>query len=254
VDFRINGPLKYRSAGAVIAVSDYVRRTLLEGGVDGARVVPDCIPVCEEESSAAGCALLRPPSAREREEARAALSREFGLPLDRPWVGNLAALVPHKDQATLLRAAARVPEARFALIGGGPLLDDLKALARSLGISDRVVFAGFRDDPTRWLRALDLYAQSSWGEGMGSVLLEAMACGVPIAATDAGGIPEVLRHGETALLAPARDPERLARAIAESLQDRAGARRRAQAAREALDAFSLTRLGDRVLAVYEELA
>ncbi|MFA5139484.1 MAG: glycosyltransferase [Elusimicrobiota bacterium] len=254
VDFRIHGALKYRRAAAVIAVSDYVRKTLLEGGVARVQVVPDCIPVTDEEASAAGCALLRPPTAPDREEARRSLSREFGLPLDRPWVGNLAALVPHKDQATLLRAAARVPDARFAFVGGGPLLDDLKGLARSLGILDRVAFAGFQRDPSRWLRGLDLYVQSSWGEGMGSVLLEAMACAVPIAATDAGGIPEVVRHGETALLAPARDPEGLARVISESLQDRAGADRRARAARKALESFSLTRLGDRVLAVYEGLA
>lgn len=262
VDFPVRrGPssrLKYGTAGRVIAVSEAIRALLLEAGVPSERVVvvPDGLPLTPEEARTAG--LQEPPfspaGGDEAESLRRCLAENYGLPEGGLWIGNLAAMVPHKDQATLLRAAAPVleefPEARFLVVGDGPLRPELEALAGSLGLQGAVVFPGRQADPAAWLRSLDLYVHPSWGEGMGSVLLEAMACRVPIVATTAGGIPEVLEHGRTALLAPPRSPQALADRILAALRDPAASRRRAEAAAARLTDFSLARLGEKTEAAY----
>ncbi|MFH2204677.1 MAG: glycosyltransferase [Elusimicrobiota bacterium] len=265
VDFHLRSGLsrrwKYDAAWRVIAVSESIRGVLKDDGVAAERVtvIPDCLPITAHEAELAGLAggPLCPPENGARSCARRELAQAFGLPDDAPWIGNLAALVPHKDQATLLRSIPFVrrslPNAHFAIIGDGPLAAELRNLAADLGVQDAVVFTGYVPDPRPWLQALDVYVQSSWGEGMGSVLLEAMACRIPIVATTAGGIPEVVEHGRTALLVEPRSPERLGRAIADALIDRDGAARRARAARQDLDLFSLSRVSGRIAALYGEL-
>ena len=241
-------------------MSEGVKRILLENGLAAplVEVVPDCVPVGEREAKTAGLpAPLAPATAAQRALLRSSLSSRWGLPLDARWVGNLAALVPHKDHETLLRAAALVlrerADTRFIIVGDGPLRPSLEALAGELGMRNSVVFTGFQDNPGDWLRGLDLYAHSSWGEGMGSVLLEAMACGLPIAATDAGGIPEVVEHGRTGLLCPARDPERLSKAVLEALLNPGVSHMRVLAGLERVRAFDMETMGRRMQEVYTSL-
>ncbi|HAH07063.1 MAG TPA: hypothetical protein DCM05_11190 [Elusimicrobia bacterium] len=261
VDFPLSGSLsrflKYESAGRIVAVSEGVRRVLAEDGVPPSTVsvVHDCVPVGEEEARTAGLQEpFAPPSAERRQALRARLAAEWGVPAGAPWVASAGAFVPHKDHETLLRAAALVGEARFILLGEGPLRPELEALAASLGLKERVRFAGWRGDLAECLKACDLLAHSSWGEGMGSVLLEAMACGLPIAATSAGGIPEVVEDGRTGLLSPPRDPRRFADALLQALSDGGGTRRRAQAALDHVRGFSLAAAGEKMENLYLELA
>lgn len=265
VDFHLRGSLsrifKYSSAHRVVAVSKSIRRILIEDGVEESKieVVPDCVPATEAEARLAGISAgpLRPAAREERAKIRRELSDALAIPADAFWVGNLAALVGHKDQATLLRSAAQVlrrePKARFLLIGSGPLERELRNLADELIVSQSVHFVGQVSDPRPWLQSMDLYVQSSWGEGMGSVLLEAMACGVPIVATTAGGIPEVVEDGRSALLVPPRSPEKLADAICAALSDRESAKKRARAAESSLQDFSMSRIGERMETLYREL-
>jgi glycosyltransferase involved in cell wall biosynthesis len=265
VDFRLSGGLsrrlKYESAGRIVAVSESVRRILAEDGIPegSVRVVHDCVPVGAEEARTAGLQEpYVPPSAAERQARRAELAAEWGFSAGVPWIGNAAALVPHKDHETLLRAAALVlqerGDARLVILGEGPERPPLETLAGSLGIRESVRFAGWRPDIAACLKSFDLLAHSSWGEGMGSVLLEAMACGLPIAASSAGGIPEVVEDGRTGLLVPPRDPRRLADAILRTLSDPAGTARRSAAALEAVKAFNLAAAGEKMENLYLELA
>ncbi len=265
VDFHLRGSLsrifKYSAAHRVVAVSKSIRRILVEDGVEESKieVVPDCVPATEAEARLADIpeGPLRPAAPEERAKIRQELSGALGIPAEAFWIGNLAALVGHKDQATLLRSAAQVlrrePKARFLLIGSGPLERELRNLADELIVSQSVHFVGQVSDPRPWLQAMDLYVQSSWGEGMGSVLLEAMACGVPIVATTAGGIPEVLEDGRSALLVPPRSPEKLADAVCAALSDRESAAKRARAAESSLENFSMSRIGERTETLYREL-
>ena len=145
------------------------------------------------------------------------------MPAGVPVVGNVAALTGHKDHATLVEAMAllrpRCPEARLVIAGEGELRPALEALVRERGLGDRVVFAGFRHDLDRLLPAFSVFCLSSRLEGLGTSLLDAMAFGLPVVATAAGGIPEAVEDGVTGRVAPPRDPAALAEALADVLGD-----------------------------------
>lgn len=266
VDFALSGGLsrrlKYESAGRVVAVSRAIAEVLEKDGLPRERVlvVPDALPADARERAWAAQpeGLFAPADAARRAAARKRLSDEFGLDAKAPWIGNLAALVPHKDHATLVAAAVVValkrPDAVFLIAGKGPEETALFDSIKKMGLAGKVVLAGHRDSPADFLAALDVFALSSWGEGMGSVLLEAAACGVPIAATTAGGIPELVEHGATGLLCPPRDPEALAKNILALLGDAALARRMAAAGLARAPRFGLERLARALEEAYAAVA
>ncbi len=147
-----------------------------------------------------------------RDEARDAL----GLSPDEWVVGNVGRLHPDKDQATLLKGFAlalpQLPvESRLTILGTGRLEQDLKELARELGIADKVLFLGQVPDARRYFRAFDVFALSSDHEPFGMVLLEAMAAGVPLLATACGGAKEVVEG--VGILFPFGDAEHLAQGL-----------------------------------------
>ena len=154
---------------------------------------------------------------------RAAVHRELGIPTDSLVIGNVARLQPAKGHRYLLGAFARVvadrPVSRLVVVGWGEDEPALRRQAADLGISDRVLFLGKRPDVPRLLAAFDVFAFSSIHEGQGIALLEAMAAGVPIVATAADGIPEMVRHEETGLLVAPRDEAALAAAILRLARD-----------------------------------
>jgi len=245
VDFALRGSLsrrKYAACDRVIAVSEAIAGVLRRGGLSTGRVrlvyegVPD-----------------RPAPTGGREALR-----ELGVPEDAPVVGNVAALTGHKDQATLLAAAARVgvhlPEARFVIVGEGELRGQLEAQARDLGLERRCIFAGFRADLDRLIPAFTVFCLSSHMEGLGTSLLDAMAFGVPVVATAAGGIPEAVTDGITGRLVPPRDPETLADALVEALENPARRDAWGRAGRRRFEErFTADRMVEATLAVYQEL-
>ncbi len=210
VDFPLRGAFsraKYAACDRVIVVSRAIGEVVEAGGVraERLRLVHEGVP---DRVAAAG--------GREALEA-------LGVPAGAPVVGNVAALTGHKDHATLVAAMAllrdRVPEARLVIAGEGELRPALEAQARELGLGDRVVLAGFRHDLDRLLPAFSVFCLSSRLEGLGTSLLDAMAFGLPVVATAAGGIPEVVEDGVTGRLVPPRDPAALADALAVALGD-----------------------------------
>jgi glycosyltransferase involved in cell wall biosynthesis len=132
-------------------------------------------------------------------------------------------LVPQKGYPTLLRALARVREqlpARLQILGEGPLRDELGALAASLGVAHAVSFEGFRPDPARYMAKADVFVLSSEYEGFGNVIVEAMAAGTPVVATDCPyGPGEILEGGRHGVLVPPSDPDALAAALLRVLGD-----------------------------------
>src|SRR6185295_14991788 len=140
-----------------------------------------------------------------------------------PVVGNVAALTGHKDHATLIEAAAllreRLPRVVFVIAGDGELRLPLEAQVHALGLSQSVIFAGFRKDLDRLLPAFTVFCLSSHMEGLGTSLLDAMAFARPVVATAAGGIPEAVEDGLTGRVVPVKAPEALAAALVEVLSD-----------------------------------
>ena len=173
-----------------------------------------------------------------------------------PVVLEVARLAEVKGQRTLLAALARL-DATAVFVGrdleeGGAYEAVLRAEAERLGVGDRVVFAGHRDDVPALLAGCDVFCLPSSMEGLPLVVLEAMARGKPVVATAVGGTPELVVEGETGLLVPPGDPEALARALGRVLQDRDLAARLGGAGRErAVAEFSLRSMTDRVLQLYE---
>ena len=148
---------------------------------------------------------------------RPAARKALGLEPDALVVGTVARFDPVKALDVLLRGfavlAAIQPAARLVLIGDGPEARRLRALAGSLGIDAQVRFAGVVADASRLLPALDLYASASRREGLPLALLEAMACGLPVAATRVSGHVDVVEDGVTGVLVPPDDPAALGRAM-----------------------------------------
>jgi L-malate glycosyltransferase len=264
VDFAVGAAaraLKYARAGKTVAVSLSIAKILGAAGLPEAKiaVIPDGLPATAEENAWAqgGSDRFKPPLPVEKTENRRLLAMELGIDPSMTWIGNLAALVPHKDHDTLLAAAVIVllkrPRTRFLIAGGGPELARLTQNVERMGLFGKVLFLGHRKDPLLLLKALDVYVQSSWGEGMGSVLIEAAACGLPIAATTAGGIPEVVESGATGLLAPPRSPEALADALLKLCDDSAFARRLADEGLRRLPRFGLARMAADMEKIYDSL-
>lgn len=157
----------------------------------------------------------------------------LGVPPGAPLALAVGSLTPQKDHDLLIRAAGvlatRVPEARVAIAGEGFLRPALEARVRALGLEGRVLLPGFVRDVSGALAAADLLVLSSDNEGMAWVLLEALACGLPIVATDVPGVRACVEEGGNGRVVPPRDAEALAGALAELLAD--PARRRAMGTR-----------------------
>jgi glycosyltransferase involved in cell wall biosynthesis len=180
------------------------------------------------------------------------------LPHSGPILGSVARLSPKKGQATLLEAAALVsrrrPDATFVLVGEGPQRAELGAHADRLGLNGRLRFLGPVENPVPLLSRMDIFVLPSHMEGMSNALLEAMAAGRPVVATDVGGNAEVVLDGVTGLLVPPRDPCRMADALLALLDDpaRAGAMGAAGRARVE-DHFSAGVMVRRLEGLYREL-
>ncbi|MGE5590083.1 MAG: glycosyltransferase family 4 protein [Bacillota bacterium] len=182
--------------------------------------------------------------------------QRLGLNPQAVVVGVIARLHPDKDLATWLRAAAlarqQMPVLRFVVIGDGPEGAALRHLAHDLGLGEAIVWAGEQPDAARLLPALDAFALSSVKEGLPLTLLEAMAAGVPVAATAVGGVPEAVEDGRTGLLVPPRDPEALAEAMLRlAASEPAGAGPRARM--RALGMFSVDAMVDSTVSIYAQV-
>jgi glycosyltransferase involved in cell wall biosynthesis len=233
---------KYGRAAAIIAISNAVARVLERSGVSRGRihVVPDGVDTQRTVTPATRDALA-----------------SLGIPDDAPLVVQVSQLVGHKDPVNFVRAVARlherVPRAHALLVGDGPLRDDVEVEVRRLGLEGVLHVAGYRTDADALLAAATVATLSSREEGMGSVLLDSLAFGIPIAATRAGGIPEVVEDGESGLLADVADPAALGDAIARVLTDEPLAARLRENAFARAEAFSVERMTDRTMRVYERV-
>jgi len=174
------------------------------------------------------------------EPARAAARARAGLPQDRRLVAQVGRLAPQKDYPTFLAAAAQVaravPDVDFLVVGEGGLRGELEAMARALGIAERVHFLGLRHDVPVLLGGVEVLALTSLYEGLPNVVIEAMAAGAVVVATDVGGARELVVPGETGMLVPPRDPDAAAMAMVDLLWDEPRRLRLASAARRRIEA------------------
>jgi L-malate glycosyltransferase len=185
------------------------------------------------------------------------LRRELAVTDGTALVGNVSALAGHKDYPTFVETAARLlargVKARFVAVGEGPERPRIEALLKARGLERDVTLAGFRDDVPVILPELDVLLFPSETEGLGTTVLDAFAAGVPVVATRAGGIPEMVVDGECGLLADVKDAETLAGNVARVLSDAALRERLVAGGRARLREFGVDRTAERILAIYREV-
>jgi glycosyltransferase involved in cell wall biosynthesis len=248
VDFHLKGNSfsrwKNRQVDCFIAASEAIRQMLVADGVP-----PDRTITVHEGIDVEHVVAAPPVNVHEA----------FWLPHHAPVVGNVAALVPHKGQRHLIEAAHLVvrdlPDARFIILGEGELRELLERQVREYHLEKHVLLPGFRTDVLGCIKGFDLFALSSVTEGLGTSLLDAMACARPIVATTAGGIPEVVEHGINGLLVAPRDHAAMAQAIVTLLRDEGLRRRMGEAGFKRVgDRFTVERMVAGTLAVYERVA
>lgn len=237
-EFHLRWPGFWVRADRVIAISHAVARVL---AADGVR--PDRIVVVHSGLDLA--AVRRTP--------KLGIRASLGLDDDACVAASVGALGREKDHATLLRAAARLaaayPRLHWVVAGEGPERAALERLRDELGLAHRVHLVGHLEDPARLIADANLFVMSSRAEGLGTSVLEAMALGVPVASTSAGGLPEMLGDG-AGVLTPPGDPAALADAMARLLSDPGLARSVTQRARVTAERFNAARMAEAVLAVY----
>jgi glycosyltransferase involved in cell wall biosynthesis len=191
------------------------------------------------------------------------LRAEWGLRPEHLVVTCLGRLTPWKGHRTLLHAFAQVaaarPEARLLVVGevafwGDEYGKELHGLTERLGLTERVVWAGFRSDVAELLRLTDVMVLPSRNEPFGRVLIEAMATGKPVIATDSGGAPEIVVPEETGLLVPPENAEALAAALLRLLGDGDLRRRMGEAGvARAREHFDVRRVVEQVQGIYGEM-
>jgi glycosyltransferase involved in cell wall biosynthesis len=190
--------------------------------------------------------------AGEHMEAR----RHLGLPAGCPVIGTVGRFSEQKDPLTWVRAAALVAkqrsDAHFVMIGDGPLRPETEHAAAGLGITDRLVMTGLRDDVPALLPALDVFLLTARWEGLPLVLPQAMASGVPVVASAVDGNREIVRDRVNGLLVPASAPEAAASATLELLGDAALREQIVAAGRRTTPEFSLAQTIPRLEALYRE--
>lgn len=174
-----------------------------------------------------------------------------------PVIGAVARLVPIKGLQHLVDAAPQVlrhcAQARFLLVGEGEMRPALEEQARGLGLEDRITFTGYRPDAPSLLAGMDVFVLPSLNEGMGRVLVMAMALGKPIVATRVGGVPELLGDGEAGLLVPPGDPAALAEAVCSLLRDPTRAQGLGEAGRRRVHRYSVEAMLDMLAKLYREV-
>jgi glycosyltransferase involved in cell wall biosynthesis len=207
VEFHIGRFGSWRRPDRIIAISEAVKKVLTADGIasDAVVVVHDGIDV--DEVRQAGAVPLD-------------IRRQSGIPASAQVAVNAAALTGEKDHRTLIRAAhyarAQRPDLHWVIAGEGKLRESLAAEIERLGLGDRVHLIGHVDRVDALIAAADVFVLSSKSEGMGSVVLNALALGRPVVATMAGGIPEVL---PPEVLVPVEAAEALAQKVVEVLDN-----------------------------------
>lgn len=239
---------KYPLYDKVVAISHGIRHVLLSEGVPPDQVV--CV------HSAVDTERYQPNAPRDSD--RAWFDAQFGLQPGDLAVALIAQFIPRKGHRVLVDAMpavlARHPNTKVIFLGQGPQEAPLKQLVAERGLQASVLFGGFRDDLHRVMPSLDLVVHPAATEGLGVSLLQAASCGVPIVATRAGGIPEIVQPGHTGELVTPGDAPALAAALIQLLGDAPLRERYGQAARQwVLDGFSTRSMVEGNLAVYREV-
>lgn len=186
------------------------------------------------------------------------IRKEFALSAQARILGNVGYLVGHKGQKHLIQAMTKVvqkfPEAHLLIVGKGELEKELKDLTAHLGLNKHITFTGFRSDVGALMNIFDMLVVSSTGEGLTATIVDALALEIPVVTTDAGGVPEIITHGETGIIVPQADPDALAHGIIWTLNNYDKAKEMAKRGkRDVVEKFSADAMVEGSLRIYQKI-
>ncbi len=249
VDFSIRkhcfSYLKYSSSlvDRIVAISENIKQVLLSDGIGSDKIATIHSGIDLEKFSRAD----QPVDFRER----------WGIPKDAVLIGTVAAFVGHKDYPTLLRAAAHLLKKNdklyFMAVGEGRLLPEMKELADTLKITGNFIFTGFQKDVGKFLKSFDIFVMPSKEEGLGTSVLDAQAVGLPVVATTAGGLPEMIENRVNGILVEPQNPLQLSSAILDLALNPSERQNMGRKARESVKQFCITNTVAQNLLLYQEL-
>jgi L-malate glycosyltransferase len=202
------------------------------------------------------------PRRAERPDGIGPVRKEFGIPAGTPICACIGRVVSGKGIEFYLQAARILADqrrdVRFLMIGAHSVEEhyrpEIEALAGKLNIGDRIIFTGQREDVPRILQEVDIVVHPSLTEGLSNVILEAMAAGIPVVATRAGGNSELVQDGHTGFMVPVRDAVQIANAVSRLLDEPQMARALGERARQrVIDEFALDRMLSKTEALYLRL-
>ncbi len=185
-----------------------------------------------------------------------AIRKEFGIDEQKKIIVSTAALADHKDYPTFINAIEQLVGKfpfQAVVFGDGPMAEEIKQLVKDKNLTEYIFFAGFRSDISALLASADAFVLSSKTEGLGSSILDAYACKVPVVATKAGGIPEIAHHQENALLANVGDAKTLAQHIEQVCTQTSVAEQLSKNAFAFVQKFDKKIMAAKTLEVYKEV-
>jgi glycosyltransferase involved in cell wall biosynthesis len=246
--YKVIDLLALRFFHKVIAVSESLRQYLIVAGLSPKKVITVHNAIDLEIFT----------SSVSFHNNKALIENQLEIGSDQNIVSIIGRLTSQKGHRYFLESAGRVlevfPEARFLIIGDGPLREELEGLSLSLGIAQAVRFLGYRQDVATLMSMSDVIVMPSLREGLPYVLLEALALARPVVGTPVGGIPEVVKHGETGFLVPPKDSESLAEAVIQILRNPKEAAKLGERGRELVSReFNVETMVRKTAAVYTEV-
>jgi L-malate glycosyltransferase len=193
----------------------------------------------------------------EHVENKGLLKKEFGLSANNILIGNVSALAPHKDYFTFIGTAEILlknnPHFRFVIIGEGPERAAIEAEIQKKNLQDSVLMAGFRKNIPELLKELNVLLLTSKTEGLGTTILDAFACGIPVVATKAGGIPEIVEHKVSGLLADVGNTGQLAEMIVMIIKDENLKKNLIRIAKDKIEKFNFKITSANTLDIYRAI-
>ena len=233
----------YKGIRRIICVSDKIKEV-----VSRSLKHPElCITIYS------GIDMSRFTNSKKRHE----LHNEYKLPPHQKLIGNVSAIAPHKDYFTFVDTAALLlqqnADLTFFIIGDGPLREQIEAYVQEKGLQEHIILTGFRNDVPQVMPELDVLLVTSETEGLGTTILDAFSCRTPVVATAAGGIPELVEHGQTGLLAPVKDATALAANVQQVLNKEELRERLIRNASQKVLVFTREQTALRTLSVYKEV-
>lgn len=185
------------------------------------------------------------------------LRKEFNIPDHKVLIGNISALAPHKDYYTFVDTAELLIkkglEAIYLIIGDGPERENIENYIEKKGLTQHIILTGFRQDIPSVLPELDIFLITSKTEGLGTTVLDAFACKVPVIATAGGGLKELVKHETTGLLTEVGNPEMLSEQVIKLVKDKDLYNLLAKNAFDKVQEFSREHTAEKTLEVYKNL-